>query len=155
MTLSLGAGLTPAWAQSSSGGGADEKYQQQSIQLVNLGHLQYKKKDYAEGDKSFRQAVNAAAKLGKTNAADTLERWAQVAEFEKHDQKKAEELYKEALGLFKDDPQNIGQVRIVAGLAQFYRRQNQTDKANQQDQVYNKLKEVFSKGFNCPACGRG
>lgn len=156
LTVSLGAGLTPASAQGSAGGKADSQSRDQLAKLQEQGNALFKNKNFAAGDTSFRQAVNEAKKLGKADSALALQRWAQATEFQRADLKRAELLYMEAVTLVQNEPTKDAHLRAVQVLAQFYRRHNQTDKANQQEQIAQQLQGGQSiRRDPCPACGRG
>ena len=155
LTVSLGAGLTPASAQSSAGGEAEDRCREKMVKLQGQGNSQFKNKNFAAGDASFRQALNEAKNLGKAESALALQRWAQATEFQRADLKRAELLYMEAVSLVRNEPKDA-HLRAVQVLAQFYRRHNEADKANQQEQIAQQLQGGQSiRRDPCPACGRG
>lgn len=155
LTVSLGVGLTPASAQSSAGGKAEDRCREKMVKLQGQGNSQFKNKNFAAGDASFRQALNEAKKLGKAESALALQRWAQATEFQRADLKRAELLYMEAVSLVRNEPKDA-HLRAVQVLAQFYRRHNQTDKADLQEQIAQQLQGGQSiERDPCPACGRG
>lgn len=155
LTVSLGAGLTPASSQSSAGGKAEDRCREKMVKLQGQGNSQFKNKNFAAGDASFRQALNEAKKLGKAESALALQRWAQATEFQRADLKRAELLYMEAVSLVRNEPKDA-HLRAVQVLAQFYRRHNEADKANQQEQIAQQLQGGQSiRRDPCPACGRG
>ncbi len=156
LTLSLGAELTPAWAQGSAGGKAESQGREKVAQLLGQGNSLFKDKNYSGGDASFRQAVNEGRKLGKAESALALQRWAQATEFQRADLKKAEQLYMEAVSLVQNESTKDAHLRAVQVLQQFYRRHNQTDKADQQEKVVQQLQGgQIMREDPCPACGRG
>lgn len=155
LTVSLGAGLTPASAQSSAGGTAEDRCREKMVKLQGQGNSLFKNKNFIGGDASFRQSVNEAKKLGKAESALALQNWAQATEFQRADLKRAELLYMEAVSLVQNEPKDA-HLRAVQVLAQFYRRHNEADKANQQDQIAQQLQGGQSiRRDPCPACGRG
>lgn len=155
LTVSLGAGLTPASAQSSAGGEAEDRCREKMVKLQGQGNSLFKNKNFAAGDASFRQALNEAKNLGKAESALALQRWAQATEFQRADLKRAELLYMEAVSLVRNEPKDA-HLRAVQVLAQFYRRHNEADKANQQEQIAQQLQGGQSiRRDPCPACGRG
>ena len=155
LTVSLGAGLTPASSQSSAGGKAEDRCREKMVKLQGQGNSQFKNKNFAAGDASFRQALNEAKKLGKAESALALQRWAQATEFQRADLKRAELLYMEAVSLVRNEPKDA-HLRAVQVLAQFYRRHNEADKADLQEQIAQQLQGGQSiERDPCPACGRG
>ena len=157
LTVSLGAGLTPASSQSSAGGKAEDRCREKMVKLQGQGNSQFKNKNFAAGDASFRQALNEAKKLGKAESALALQRWAQATEFQRADLKRAELLYMEAVTLVQNEPKDaLEHLKAVQILRNFYRRNKQNDKADVQEQIELKLRMgETAKGYSCPACGRG